>query len=321
MSHQPRRTRPQRRAALLSLLCVLGVPRVDEAPPVGSTTGPTVQVRPGRAQPDDQVTLQISGFSSPYVTASVCGNNALRGSSDCDMSASEGNELAADALVSRFTMPISAPPTACPCVVRVVGADQAEIALAPLEVIGHPVGPLTEAPSLEGLVDAVVTAREQPSGFVDVLVASLGGDTTYEVTLLVRNRSPESLSAVLARGSAFDSDQNALVSFDLGNAPPIAPGQTWTTSALVVIPTPSIGSVEWAVDVIGAGPALVGSTTTQHRPVLLIVVLGLAVLSLSAFVARRLMRRHAARSEAQAASAAAADAGADQVADEMASVG
>jgi hypothetical protein len=301
---------------LLSLLCVLGVPSVDEAAPVGSTTGPAVEVRPGRAQPGEQVTLQISGFSSPWVTASVCGNNALRGSADCDMSASEGNEIDADALVSRFTLPISAPPTACPCVVRVMGADQAEIALVPLEVIGHPVGPLTEAPTLEGLVDAVVTAREQPSGFVDGLVASLGGDTTYEVTLVVRNRSPETLSAVLARGSAFDSDQNAVVSFDLGNAPPIAPGQTWTTSVLAVIPTPSFGSVEWSVDVIGAGPALVGSTTTQHRPVLLILVLAVAVLSLSVFVGRRMMRRHAARSEAQAA---AADA--DQVADDMVSVG
>lgn len=316
MIQQPGRKRPQRRAALLSLLCVLGVPRVDEAPPVGSTTGPAVEVRPGRAEPGEQVTLQISGFSSPWVTASVCGNNALRGSADCDMSASEGNELAADALVSRFTMPISAPPTACPCVVRVMGADQAEIALVPIEVIGHPVGPLTEAPTLEGLVDAVVTAREQPSGFVDGLVASLGGDTTYEVTLVVRNRSPEPLSAVLARGSAFDSDQNAVVSFDLGNAPPIAPGQTWTTSVLAVIPTPSFGSVEWAVDVIGAGPALVGSTTTQHRPVLLILLLAVAVLSLSVFVGRRMMQRHAARSEAQAA---AADA--DQVADDMVSVG
>ncbi|MEI6402117.1 MAG: hypothetical protein WCP59_08020 [Actinomycetota bacterium] len=266
------------------------------------------------------MTLQISGFASPYVTASVCGNNALRGSSDCEMSASEGNELT-DALVSRFTMPIAAPPTACPCVVRVVGADQAEIALVPFEVIGHPVGPLTEAPTLAGQVDAVVTAREQPSGFVDGLVASLGGDTTYEVTLVVRNRSPETLSAVLARGSAFDSDQNAVVSFDLGNAPPIAPGQTWTTSVLAVIPTPSFGSVEWAVDVIGAGPALVGSTTTQHRPVLLILLLAVAVLSLSVFVGRRLMRRHAERSEAQAAAAAAADAAADQVADDLASVG
>lgn len=300
---------------------MLFTPFVDDSTPIGNTNGPAVQVKPERAKVGEQVTLAISGFSSPWVTASICGNNALRGAADCDMAASEGNELDPDTPVSRFTMPVSAPPTTCPCVVRVVGADQAEMALVPIEVIGHPVGPLSEAPTLEGLVDAVVTVREQPPGFIGSVVASLGGDTTFEVTLALRNRAPETLSAVLARGSAFDTANDAVASFDLGAAPPIAPGQTWTTSVLVVVPTPSIGSIDWVVDVIGAGPSLTGTTSTEHRPVLLIVVLGLAVLSLSSFVARRLVRRHAARSEAQAAAAAAADAGADQVADEKASVG
>jgi hypothetical protein len=128
-------------------------------------------------------------------------------------------------------------------------------------------------------------------------VASLGGDTRYEVEVSVRNRSAETLSAVVARGTAIDPDGSAIVSFDLGAAPPIAPGQTWTTSAFVVLPAPVVGTTTWRVDVVGAGPPLSASTSTRHRPTLLIVLLCAAVLSLAALVGRRLVHRHAARSE------------------------
>lgn len=289
------------RLVLVPLVLLVAAPDVESSTPVGSTSGPLVQVRPERARPGDRVDVSVSGFSSPWVTTSWCGNNGLRGSADCNMAASEGTELQADLVVSRFSMPVAAPPVDCPCVIRVVGADQTELAVAPFEVVGHPVGPLAEAPSLAGQVDAVVAAREEPSGLVAAVVASLGGDTTYEVEVSVRNRSPEVLSAVAVAGTALDTDGNAVVTFDLGTAPPIAPGQTWTAATTATIPGPALGEMRWEVDVVGAGPALQASTATTHRPLLLIVLLCAVVLSVAMLIARRLINRHARRSEAVAA--------------------
>ena len=297
----PARHTGWRLAAAVPLLLMVAAPDPEPPASAGSTSGPAVEVRPERGRPGDRIDLSVSGFDSPWVTASLCGNNALRGSGDCNMVASEGNELSRDLVVSRFTMPVSVPPVDCPCVVRVVGADQSELAVVPFEVIGHPVSDLVEAPSLAGLVDAGVEATEEPAGFVAAMVASLGGDTVYEVTLSVRNRSPEALSAVSARGSALDADGNALVTFDMGTAPPIAPGQTWSSAARVTIPAPALGKIVWAVDVVGAGSALQAETSTRHRPMLLILLLCVAVLSVAGLIARRLVYRHAARSDAAAA--------------------
>jgi len=299
------------RLAVLPLVAV--VPVNDEAPPVGDTAGPVVQARPERAEPGERIDVSVSGFTSLSVTAAFCGNNALRGSGDCNMAASEGNETDAANLVSRFTMVVSEPPTDCPCVLWVLGANQAEMALVPFEVIGHPIGPLVKPPTLAGLIDATVKAVEDPAGPMAAAVASLGGDTTYAITLQVRNRSAETLSAASARGTARDADGNAVVSFDLGTSPPIAPGQTWTSTAQARIPAPTLGEMQWEVDVVGVGPSLQATTTTVHRPLLLIVVLCMAVICLSMFVARRLIRRHAARSEAAVAEAPVDAAGVEQL--------
>jgi hypothetical protein len=268
-----------------------------EDQPVGSISGPSVQVRPDRARPGEQVQLSISGFSSPWVVASFCGNNALNGSADCNMSESEGNEIDPSATTSRFTMPVAAPPSDCPCVLLVVGADQSETARVPFEVIGHPVGDLVTAPTLEGQVDVSIEATPASQGLWSTLSAALGGATTYELVVLVRNRSGEPLSAVTAKGAGLDSDGRDMVTFDFGAAPPIAPGQTWRSSTQAIVPAPAIHEVTWQVDVIGAGPTLQATTSSEPQLWLLLLLLAVAVVSVSVVAGRRIIRRRVRNSD------------------------
>jgi hypothetical protein len=286
------------RSLLLSVPLVLvlvpaasGAAAPGEGEPVGSISGPTVQVRPERARPGEQVQLSISGFSSPWVVASFCGNNALNGSADCNMAESEGNEIDPAATTSRFTMPAAAPPSDCPCVLLVVGADQSETARVPFEVIGHPVGDLVSPPTLEGQVDVSIEAAPASQGLWSTLSAALGGATTYDVVVLVRNRSGEPLSAVTAEGAALDADGRDIVTFDFGAAPPIAPGQTWRSSTQAVVPAPAIHEVTWTVDVIGAGPKQEATTSSEPQLWLLFLLLAVAIVSVSVVAGRRIIRR------------------------------
>ena len=123
-----------------------------------------------------------------------------------------------------------------------------------------------------------------------MLSSSLGGSTTYDVVVLVRNRSGEPLRAVTARGSARE-DGKDVVTFDFGTAPPIAPGQTWRSAVQAVVPAPAIHSLVWQVDVRGAGPPLRSETTTDPQLGLLFVLLAIAVVSIAGVAARRLARR------------------------------
>ena len=134
------------RTALMALPLVLagGMSARGESDPF--TSGPAVAVNPGEAAPGGNVTLTVDGFTSPYVTISICGNESRRGSADCNMAASVGVEVPQDGTPLVLQVPVVAPTVDCPCVVRVVGRDSIEIALAPLFITGHPVGPVVDPP-------------------------------------------------------------------------------------------------------------------------------------------------------------------------------
>jgi hypothetical protein len=278
-----------------------------------SLSGPIASVSKEEVEPGGRVVVTIDGFDSLYVTLSICGNEARRGSADCNMAASEGVEVGQIGTALAIEMPVAAPPTDCPCVIRIVGQDTSELAVVPIVITDHPVGPVVDPPSLSNLLVVSIEARSVPRGVLDALRADLGGRTEFEVAVKVKNVSTTPLRQVRLSGSAGrNTADDSLVSLELDDPGLIGVGQTWQQTLNVVVPAPSLGTVEWQVAVSGAGPTIIATHTTKHRPWLLIVMMVILVASVTTLLIRWRVRRRAER-EAALEAAGGAD-GAEDVA-------
>jgi hypothetical protein len=153
---------------------------------------------------------------------------------------------------------------------------------------------------LGDLVAVSIVARSSPAGAVDALRSALGGRTSYLVTVRVKNLATTPLKQVNVSASAGRSATgDSLVSLDLEDPGVIGVGQTWQQTVTVVIPSPAFGTTEWRAAVSGAGPTVVGSSTTKHRPWLLIVLVLVVVMNISLLLIRWRMRRRVARQALQ----------------------
>jgi hypothetical protein len=279
-------------AAGLSLL----VPLTLAPPATDELSGPVVLLDRTGGEPGDKAVVSIQNFESAWVTVVVCGNEARRGAGDCAMPAGRGIETRLGE-PSMLELTVAAPPVPCPCVVRAVGRDTTELAVAPFEVVGHPVADVVEGQSLEGLVDTDLQVVASPDSFLGAARSSLGGATRYLVTVAVRNRSSQPLTAVRVAGDARRGGE-VVARLELGTPSAIPPGQTWRTTIAVEIGAVSIGEVQWQVVTSGAGPSTTTVVATNHQPLLLLAAAVLVVVCFALLGFRFLSRRHAEADEA-----------------------
>lgn len=273
-----------------------------------SITGPSVTLDRTRIRVDERVAVTIDGFRASNVTISVCGNEARRGSEDCNMFASEGLKLDTDGTSTLIGIPVAEPPEPCPCVIRVSSRLNDEIATTPIVIIDHPVAPVVDGPTVKDPLEVTIEAVASPPGVFERARASIGGPTRYQVKVTVTNRSTVPYRQIALAGIAVrDNDQ--LATLPLADAGEIKPGQTWEQIVSTEVPGPSLGSIEWRVTVSGAGPTVSATDTTRQRPLLLILLVAFLVIDVFVlairFVMRRRSRREARRAEAAAAEAAA----------------
>lgn len=266
----------------------------------GSVAGPSISLDTAEVTPGGRVIVTLDQFDSIWATLMVCGNEARRGSQDCNQAGSITKEFPLDGSPLRVSLAISAPLTDCPCVVRAVGEDTSEIAVAPLVVTGHPVGPIVEPVMSGPLMDVGVDATPAATGLTSMLRSQLGGPTTYEITVRVTNTANAPLRDVRLSASATRGESIAATPpFD--DPGQIGVGQTWSQTVLSDVPAPSLGEVEWRVVASGAGPTVEREFVTTHRPWLLIALALLVVLNVAIVLIRwRIRRRLEAGSAARA---------------------
>lgn len=256
----------------------------------GATSGPVVTLDRYEIEPGQRVVLNIDGFESANVTISSCGNEARRGSVDCNMYASEGLKLDTDGTSTVIQIPIAAPPAPCPCVIRVANKTFDEIAIAPVTLIGHPVKAVVETPGQQGALDVTISAHAAPPGLFSGARASMGGPATYEVTVTVKNTSTVPIATVSLAGSVGRrNDQLATLTFD--DPGQIAAGRTWQQVVTAEVPGPSLGTLQWRVDVSGAGPTVTATGATAQRPTLLIILVLFLVADVFLLAIRFVIRR------------------------------
>jgi hypothetical protein len=250
---------------------------------------PTIGIDRPAVRPGEQVMVTLTGFTGRVITVSVCGNQGARASADCNQVASEGIGRNRDGSPTRRAFVVLAPALPCPCVLRAATTASDEVAVVPIELIGHPVGPVV-APAGVDPVTVEVSARRAPSGVLGVLRAALGGPTPYEVTVAVENNSGHRLEHLVLAGAARRGGDD-VADLELPVAEAIEPGARWERTVRSTVPAPAVGSVTWEVTASGGGPSTSASTTSGGTPILLLLVVLAFVVDVIAITWRRVQRR------------------------------
>lgn len=176
--------------AALGLVAVVSVP----AGALAADAGPTVAVTPvtdagveAPTAPGTPLSVTLEGWPGVVVTVAVCGNEARRGSADCDQIGSKGVGLTREGSGSAVVRPN--PPGACPCVVRVSTPTQALVRTAPVDLpwlpTAEPVGPVAVESSSPSMgTPAAVVAADSPAPLVVAMVVLLGVEAVAAVVLV-----------------------------------------------------------------------------------------------------------------------------------------
>lgn len=280
-----------------ALVAVFGVGAAI-AQSVPSTSGPSITPDPSTVSVGDQISFTVAGFDGPDFVVSVCGNEARRGSTDCDMVGSKALPVDRENdFVTVNAMQVGAPPAPCPCVLRAASSANDEVAVAPIELLGHPVAPVVDGGAVRDPLVVIVDAQPAPQGVADSFRATLGGPARYAVTVTVRNRSVISASDVTLSMSGGRSDDDFRVIIDAENPGVIPAGQTWQQTVEAVVPYPSFGTFQWRATASGAGVPVTASTTTSSKPTLLIALAMFLVIDLFLLLIRFTIRRRAAQTD------------------------
>ena len=284
-----------RAALVVAVLAGLASLALPAGAQTSEITGPTLTLDHTAVDPGEQITVIFTAWEGRLVTLSVCGNLAKRGSADCNMPASQGVRLyhVDDSPLTAFV--VSEPPGTCPCVIR-ASSDTGEVAYAPIEIRGVPIGPVVDPFSDESPLEVSVEAVPDPDGVFGTMRSWLGGETPYEVTVTVHNMATEPFSAVKVHGAVGRDSETDVESFDLAPGA-MAAGQTWTGTTRVDVPAPVIGNFEWRAVASGAGPVTETSTSMRVVPWLLIVLFLVLVGDVVAVIVRAVSRSRA-RTEA-----------------------
>ncbi|WRZ88206.1 hypothetical protein OHB54_03570 [Streptomyces sp. NBC_01007] len=216
-------------AAFLAGLALPATPARADTPQPAISTG-TTRLTPGRP-------VTVTGTDWPSgatVQAEVCGARALRGSADCDTLRSAVALVAADGTF-RVTLVAGAPPSRCPCVIRVtaqpgVSGAQVDVGLDGQREAALP--SLARAPR----VDVVRTHISGSPGLAELF----GASPHRTLTVTVRNPGTTALGrapliVAWGTGGTADIPVSAPLTTDL------PAGATRTYRVRVTLPVAAFG--------------------------------------------------------------------------------
>ena len=258
-------------------------------------SGPTVVPDRYELTAGERVKLTITGFQADVVNMTFCGNEGRRGSTDCNVRATQAREINEDGTPTPAEMPVSAPPVPCPCILRVSSTDNLEVAIAPITLVGHPVAEVVGGSEYDIPLAVDVVANAAPEGLGAELRSSLGGTTTYDVTVLVKNRATFRIENVALAAAYTRTRFDDTRAIELPDPGPLEPGETRQETVRVDVPALTVGDVEWSATASGQGPSVTSTDTTTSRPVLLILLGFVLLIDLLLLLWRFIARRRRSR--------------------------
>lgn len=260
--------------AVALLLAVMPRPEASAA----AKTGPTLVVTPNTVTIGQTVSVEAIGFPvDTPVVVTLCGNQARRGSIDCDLGGSVGFPIRRQD--ERHVVPfvIGTPPVHCPCVIEASNTPKADIAYAPITITGFPVGPV-EGDDFFKPLDLQVDVHRASQNPIAWLRSFVGGPTAYKVEVTLHNRSSQRIDGVtlVARAGRHANDQARRVV--LQSPKSLGGGETRRYSKRVTLSAPVIGGFVWTVTATGDAALAKSVVNTSHQPwglyVLLVALVG-----------------------------------------------
>lgn len=250
----------------------------------------TVTVSTGAAHVGDRIVVDVSRVGEEVVTVSVCGNEARRGSVDCDQHGAAG-VIVRPGQRSVAQMRVTAPPTTCPCVIRVNSKDSLRVVTVPFEVVGHPTGPLVDRQAVQ-LPGPLVRVRvtTPPRSFLDRVRGSLGGPQERTLVVDVTNQTSLDMARVVvvakvAKGRGAGEPVESPRPFDL------AAGATRRVELPMDLDAPTVGSYRVSVVAYGGGGQTTTTVGVTARPWLLSLLVVVVLVDVALIVVARRRRR------------------------------
>ncbi|MEV0381501.1 hypothetical protein [Nonomuraea sp. NPDC050643] len=143
---------------------------------------PAIGLDRAEAAVGETITVALSGWPSGNVLVEVCGNERRGGSGDCAVSGGV-TAVVLDGGATRTSLPLSAPPVACPCVVAATGVTGGAVVTAPLRLTGAP--ETAPAPAAQGTSRLTIVGTAMPDGPSWWWLFGMSGTSPLEIT--VRN--------------------------------------------------------------------------------------------------------------------------------------
>jgi hypothetical protein len=264
------------------------------APAHGDTngsSGPAVVVSPASVGIGDDVIVELDNWPSGPVNVAVCGNNARRGSEDCDLinSAAVAVRGAAPAYL-RFT--ITAPPVGCPCVVRASTSASETVRAAPVTISGLPLGtdiaPSDPVGTPRQLHVSVRLVRDEES-LGERVLPPFAGPVEYTLAVTLHNTGATPLRNLRIVGSVGKSKTNA-EPIDHPAPVSLAAGEVKRIPVGVHVSAPAWGGYRVFGAVYGAAAPTTFAVAASNDPWALELMVPLLLLVLAYFVHRHEQR-------------------------------
>ena len=270
------------------LLGLVSVPPGEAAPKPGIQLSTNVLV------PGHTLVITGSGWTrTASVNATICGADAVSGSSDCAVTSTATMGATARGLLwSRIAIVI--PPTPCPCVVLVSGTNVTFTERIPVKVVGAPTRPVHPAAS-ESAPTVRISGLEVAGG--STLVSFFGGRAPRTLEFRLRNTWDHAITPVLLGRWGNGKDlPNVIEMPSIGS---LRPGQSRELEVPFSLTALSMGSYTVAVRVQLVGFPVESSATarTSQWPVGLFLLGLLLLLLLVYLVAIRRRKNGAAAPE------------------------
>jgi len=284
------------------------------APPGAGVAGAEVKgavivVSPSTVAVGDRLRVDLSGWPEGVVTASVCGNAAQRGSTDCDQIGGGSIRVPANGSET-MTIDVLAPPVGCPCVVRATTTLGDVVRTAPITVLGVSTGVDIAPPS--GPADASSLRVTSQLRNADVpwpksWAAAFGGTAYKELVLTMRNGGELPLAGLRVAGRVGRSGTDEGEPID-AEVPMLPPHSTRALVVPVLLSAPVYGDYTVQGAIYGLAVPVRFVEHTSSEPWAFEIGVPLALLLVAQLVRARDRRRkeQAALVAAQAAAAAAA---------------
>lgn len=268
--------------------------------------GARIAVTPSAVNVGDRVRVDLTGWPPGVVTAAVCGNNAQRGSSDCEQTGA-GSIGVRESGSQVLTVDVLAPPVGCPCVVRANTTNGDVVRTAPITIYGVPDGvnlaPAARAPGADSLE---VTAHVEPSdvGWPQSWYPPFAGPARRDLVLSMTNTTDGDLAGLRVVGAVGRSktDEAEPVAMALDTIPARS---TRVFRVPFTLSAPVWGDYVVSGSIYGLAAPVTFKVKTASEPWALELLLPLALLVIAQIMRRRERARRRAEDAAMAVAASA----------------